>query len=314
MWIFVLLVLFVLGISLYDFYVSRVWQELQVGDDHSAKVRARHRRAATLRRTYNRVMLFTVGGLIVALVLSFYTRSIVSNMYPASQVEKPKYDTIQMSLEAPPLEDIRTMQENVKIEGNAGIDQEAQEEREKSDGQKPQETASPPDNPLKSNERPASVTDDQKNNLRTTSDKDLYDQSQRQYSEMMQRKSQREQQREQARQDQLRKMQDGRTKPVNNQPASKSGTADVDWNRSYRKAYQSREDYVPTPKYMCDEGGKVIILVKVGSDGYVKSATPQSSGAAGCLVEEAQRYAMKARFESSSKPLDEIRLTYTFYK
>jgi TonB family protein len=99
------------------------------------------------------------------------------------------------------------------------------------------------------------------------------------------------------------------------QPTSKSGTADVDWNHGWRKAYQNNDDYLRSPKYMCQPGvsGKVVVRVKVNSNGNVTSATSLTTGIDPCLIETAIAYAYKSRFEPSSKSVDEGTVTYTYY-
>lgn len=72
---------------------------------------------------------------------------------------------------------------------------------------------------------------------------------------------------------------------------------------------------LPPPIYTCIEGGKVVINIEVDARGYVTDAdfNEKSSGTSnGCLVENAIAYALKAKFNTSSKPLQKGTITYLF--
>ncbi len=72
---------------------------------------------------------------------------------------------------------------------------------------------------------------------------------------------------------------------------------------------------LPPPIYTCIEGGKVVINIKVGADGFVQEATfngKSSNTTNGCLVDNAIAYALKARFNSSDKSLQIGTITYLF--
>lgn len=77
-----------------------------------------------------------------------------------------------------------------------------------------------------------------------------------------------------------------------------------------------RNNYrLPPPIYTCIEGGKVVINIEVDSRGYVTDAdfNEKSSGTSnGCLVENAIAYALKAKFDKSSKDLQKGTITYLF--
>ncbi len=73
--------------------------------------------------------------------------------------------------------------------------------------------------------------------------------------------------------------------------------------------------YLPPPIYTCIEGGKVVININVDKNGYVTEATfnDKSSGTSnGCLVDNAIRYALKARFSPDSKASQIGTITYLF--
>ncbi|SNY94634.1 hypothetical protein SAMN06265377_0294 [Flagellimonas pacifica] len=74
---------------------------------------------------------------------------------------------------------------------------------------------------------------------------------------------------------------------------------------------------LPPPIYTCIEGGKVVINIKVDSNGYVLEAdfNDQSSGTSnGCLVDNAISYALKARFSPDSKNSQIGTITYLFQR
>ena len=72
---------------------------------------------------------------------------------------------------------------------------------------------------------------------------------------------------------------------------------------------------LPPPIYTCIEGGKVVINIKVGADGFVQEASfnsKSSNTTNGCLVDNAITYALKARFDPSSKSSQIGTITYLF--
>jgi len=77
-----------------------------------------------------------------------------------------------------------------------------------------------------------------------------------------------------------------------------------------------RNNYrLPPPIYTCIEGGKVVINIKVDGLGNVLEAdfNAKSSGTSnGCLVDNAITYALKAKFNSSTKAIQKGTITYLF--
>ncbi len=72
---------------------------------------------------------------------------------------------------------------------------------------------------------------------------------------------------------------------------------------------------LPPPIYTCIEGGKVVINISVDANGFVTQASfnDKSSGTSnGCLVDNAIRYALKARFSPDSKTEQIGTITYLF--
>jgi hypothetical protein len=77
-----------------------------------------------------------------------------------------------------------------------------------------------------------------------------------------------------------------------------------------------RNNYeLPPPIYTCIEGGRVVVNIKVDSRGYVIEADfndKSSNTSNGCLVDNAITYALRARFNSSSKASQIGTITYLF--
>ena len=72
---------------------------------------------------------------------------------------------------------------------------------------------------------------------------------------------------------------------------------------------------LPPPIYTCIEGGKVVINIQVDNNGNVAAANfnEKSSGTSnGCLVDNAIAYALKAKFNTSSKSTQKGTITYLF--
>ncbi len=77
-----------------------------------------------------------------------------------------------------------------------------------------------------------------------------------------------------------------------------------------------RNNYrLPPPIYTCIEGGKVVVNIKVDANGNVVEAdfNDKSSGTNnGCLVDNAIKYALRAKFSSSSRASQKGTITYLF--
>lgn len=84
----------------------------------------------------------------------------------------------------------------------------------------------------------------------------------------------------------------------------------IEYSLVERNAYR-----LPPPIYTCLEGGKVVINISVDANGFVTQASfnEKSSGTSnGCLVDNAIRYALMARFSPDSKPEQIGTITYLF--
>lgn len=97
------------------------------------------------------------------------------------------------------------------------------------------------------------------------------------------------------------------------------GRTMVHWDLTNRTEYQNNEWWVRNPGYTCGPGmnGIVVVIIKVNQNGNVISAKydpSQSSGAYGCMIEQAEKYAKLSRFNySSSAPASQTgKIIYTF--
>ena len=72
---------------------------------------------------------------------------------------------------------------------------------------------------------------------------------------------------------------------------------------------------LPPPIYTCEEGGKVVINIKVDADGNVFDAqfnASSSNTSDFCLVENAKAYALKSKFTTASKSSQLGSITYLY--
>ena len=74
-------------------------------------------------------------------------------------------------------------------------------------------------------------------------------------------------------------------------------------------------DFLPTPVYLCEYGGKIVINITVNSEGKVTDAYVNSSSASsnGCLIDSALEYAKASQFNSdATKPTQLGSITFFF--
>ena len=95
------------------------------------------------------------------------------------------------------------------------------------------------------------------------------------------------------------------------------GTVMVEWDLSGRKPHQNDEWHVRNPGYTCGKmaRGKVVVDVKVGQDGRVKSVScneSSSSISSPCMLEQALKYAKMSRFSTSKISSQSGSISYIF--
>ncbi len=116
----------------------------------------------------------------------------------------------------------------------------------------------------------------------------------------------------------LAKKREERKQQLGEKEAEKKEYTDYLANRRTRISYSLIERNsidLPPPIYTCEEGGKVVINIKVDRDGYVTEVDynkTSSNTDNGCLVENALEYARKARFTPGSKQIQLGTITYLF--
>jgi hypothetical protein len=100
---------------------------------------------------------------------------------------------------------------------------------------------------------------------------------------------------------------------------SAKGSVMVEWSLKNRTPHLNDEWHVRNPGYTCGKGarGRVVIDIKVGPDGRVKSATCDqgaSSISNPCMLEQALKYAQMSRFNYSGAAgaLQSGKIFYTF--
>lgn len=74
-------------------------------------------------------------------------------------------------------------------------------------------------------------------------------------------------------------------------------------------------NFMPTPIYLCEEGGKIVVNITVNAQGTVTDASINGSSTSGnqCLKEHALEYAREATFsEDRSKPSQVGTITFNF--
>ncbi|MCX7551020.1 energy transducer TonB family protein [Xanthomarina sp. F2636L] len=73
-------------------------------------------------------------------------------------------------------------------------------------------------------------------------------------------------------------------------------------------------EYLPTPIYLCEEGGKIVVNITVNASGLVTDAYVNASSTSknNCLEEHAMSYARDARFNAEASKPSQIG-TITFY-
>jgi len=95
------------------------------------------------------------------------------------------------------------------------------------------------------------------------------------------------------------------------------GTVMVEWNLKNRKPHLNDEWHIRNPGYKCGKGasGRVVVDIKVGQDGRVKSANcneSASSISSPCMLEQALKYAKMSRFNASRASIQSGTISYVF--
>ena len=118
----ILIAVIALVFSLYEYFDSRSWQQINCVERINIVFEERNKKygAYSLRRDYDDVVLFIILGVIAA----FCAFALVSSGFRYTKEEAMiipvEYDTTLLTLEAPPIEEIETIQSPYKIRGGGG--------------------------------------------------------------------------------------------------------------------------------------------------------------------------------------------------
>tara|TARA_B110000977_G_scaffold77894_1_gene104913 strand:+ start:2256 stop:3014 length:759 start_codon:yes stop_codon:yes gene_type:complete len=85
--------------------------------------------------------------------------------------------------------------------------------------------------------------------------------------------------------------------------------------RVYYHLFERDKTALPIPVYTCKQGGKVVVNIKVTSEGAVVGTeinTAKSTTSNGCLLENALKYASKAQFNAREGKMQWGTITYYF--
>jgi protein TonB len=107
MGVVLIIVLIIAGVSLYDYFTARNWQQVTSDTRNNIVFANRNQEygAFTLRRDYDKRMFFIMVGVIVVIGVTFGSYLIIKNM-PEEVIEPPKIDTSNLAIPAPPEEEL----------------------------------------------------------------------------------------------------------------------------------------------------------------------------------------------------------------
>ncbi len=107
MTVILVLVLIIAGVTLYDYFSARKWQQVTSVSRNEIVFEHRNQEygAYTLRRDYDRNMVFIMLGLFLSIGITFGIYSFIQNM-PEEVIAPPKVDTTNIAIPAPPEEEV----------------------------------------------------------------------------------------------------------------------------------------------------------------------------------------------------------------
>ena len=308
-----LIVIVALVISLYNFIDSRDLNQLTATVQNIISINHTNKRYSvySMRKTYNNVMLVIVAGLVALFGLTLGTQYTMGyrGELPSIIAPTPIDDTTLLSLYEPPKEDVPTLPPSYSIKSESGsggqneADQEAQEKSVK-------ESTNPNDSPNETQVKPEKPKTPRTSSEEINAQADHFEKTS---EDIKKRSEERKANREKMRQDALKKAGNN----VNGSNGNKGSTPETkqaaDFDLDGRTPFNNDNWYLQYPTYTCQKGGTITLKIKVDDGGYVKYAEPLSvDGIDPCVVENARKYAKKARFNASSKPMQEGTITYKF--
>lgn len=118
----VIIVLIILGVSLYDYFDSRSWQHITCVDRINVVFEERNKKygAYSIRRDYNDLVLYIILGLLGVVGLFAIVTTSMRIAPEEMVIPQVEMDTTLLTLEAPPLDPIETLPTPYKIVGGGG--------------------------------------------------------------------------------------------------------------------------------------------------------------------------------------------------
>ncbi|MDD2982044.1 MAG: energy transducer TonB [Crocinitomicaceae bacterium] len=297
-----------LAISLYDYFTSKDTKQLSIDVN---KARNSKYGAYFLQKTYNLIL----ASILVAflLILGLYVgveRGFGSN---AIQADIPKTDTFMLTINAPPIEQMETLPANYKLSGKDGSGapreaRQAQDEVRESNTRKADEgTKSPAEKPKKVNSGAQGVLD---------FEKELFaDAKGNQEREKIRQEAEENRKNREEKKRQAQAASDAQKANAGGSTASKGKTM-VNYVLDGRTPHNNDIWNVRNPGYTCGQGmaGEVVVRIRVNTNGNVVYAKVINdvSGLNPCLIQQAEAYAKKSRFNPSAADNQEGTITYRF--
>lgn len=326
MGVILIIVLAALALSLYDFFSSRDANRL------SAKVASEKNTkygAYSLSRSYNIVLTVI---LLCFLVLSGAYLGLERGFGFSWNTEKPekivKLDTLQLTIPAPPVEHVETLPPSYRLNSKVGTgapsvaspqqNDPPEQEKDKPEAEKPEKSTPPEGEKLKntSGEKPP------KQKKYSSVEEQIRAEERKMFEEAggeakrAEIRKKMEEDRRKREEEQKKRQQSQQTQQNTGGSNAPAGKVEALWKLDGRTPHNNDEQNIKNPRYVCQQGytGKIVLKIKVNSNGIVESAVPASSiaGLNACLLQEAQDYAKRSRFNASSKPMQEGTITYVF--
>lgn len=302
-----IIILFTLAISLYDYFTSKDSKRLS---EQVAKAKNSRYGAYFLQKTYNLIL---ASILVVSiLILGIYVgveRGFGNNTI---QADMPKTDTFLLTLNAPPVQEIETLPADYKLSGNDGAGQkreerQQQDELKESDSRKSDNGNEPAAKPKKLNSGAQGVLDFEKQLFEEAKGNAERDKIRQEAEEN--RKQREEKKRQAQAQSDAQKANSGGSTPS-------KGKTMVNYVLDGRTPHNNDIWNVRNPGYTCGQGmsGEVVVKIRVNTNGNVIFAKAMNdvSRLNPCLIEQAEAYAKKSRFNPSSVDNQEGTITYRF--
>ncbi len=312
-----LIVFCIICVSLADFVLNAEWKELSENLERNELFKNKNQNygAYKIRLGETRLLLlitFIVAGICIIYVIGSRTQWFSLAKQTSAQQASEVSDTTKITFNFADT-DVQLPPSSFNVKGNMGDSQpQAEDGATKDSGgesayEPVDQTPPKPTNPL-DRKLDESIVDYERR-LREEYAQGGSNEAKRNYEENKKRLEEEKKAKEKA-----KAAQTGGKGGVAGGNSGSKGETEVTWNLGGRDAYQSDLRNVKVPAYTCGEGvnSKVILKVKVNSNGNVISAINTSLNANACCVNQAIAYAKKSRFEYNSATEQEGTITYLF--